>query len=333
MEQTAITVKNLKRTFVSYKREEGIGAAIKSLFKRDKVIKEAVKGVSFTINRGELVGFVGQNGAGKSTTIKMLTGVLHPSSGDIDVIGYTPWKERRAYVQHIGVVFGQKSQLWIDLPPQDAYALAKGIYKIPDKEYQERLAEMVKLLDIEEVIKRPVRKLSLGERMKCEFVMALLHNPKVLFLDEPTIGVDALAKEDIRTFLAKINKQYGTTIILTTHDMDDIEELCERIVIIDEGKLLYDGDLRKVKNQYVKWTTVDFEFKNIIKRSDFDKVLAEGVVQSNKGKYRSIRFDRKKHNVPQIINKLMKSCEIIDLAVHEPRLEHVIKEIYAERKT
>jgi len=327
-----ITVKRLSKTYRSHKRKEGFKAALKSLFHREYVYSHAVKNVSMTIKKGELVGFVGQNGAGKSTTIKMLTGVLYPSKGDVNILGYTPWNERRKYVKNIGVVFGQKSQLWWDLPPADSFALSKEIYEIPDAEYQERLSTMVEILGLKEVMYRPTRDLSLGERMKCEFVMALLHNPKILFLDEPTIGVDALAKEDLREFLKKINKQYQTTIILTTHDMDDIEELCNRVVIIDQGQLIYDGDLKKVKAKYITSKTVDIEFSEVKNEKKFYALLEKTIVQVNKTHFVSLRVPSTTVHVPHFIKELMNCVDVVDLAIHEDRLEHVIKEIYREKK-
>lgn len=331
-EDKAIVVRGLSKAYKTYKRSQGLLAAAKSLLRRVPVLTCAVEDVSFEIAEGEIVGFVGQNGAGKSTTIKMLSGIIHPSGGEARVLGYVPWKERTEYVRHIGVVFGQKTQLWLDLPAIDAFYLNKGIYAIPDAEFQHRLSLLLSLLGIEEVVQRPTRNLSLGERMKCEFAMALLHNPRILFLDEPTIGVDALAKEDIREFLLRINRELKTTILLTTHDMDDIEELCRRVIIIDEGKLLYDGDLRSVKERYVKWRTVDVEFKRVTDKETFEKVLAKGRLQADRKWFKSVRFDRTEVDVPLMVRRLMESCEVVDLSVHEPRLEHVIKEIYKERK-
>lgn len=325
-----IKVKNLNKTYKTFKRKEGLFQAVKSLFNRQKVITHAVQNVNFTIEKGEIVGFVGQNGAGKSTTIKMMTGVLYPSSGDVKILGFTPWTQRKKYAQHIGVVFGQKTQLWWDLPALDSFHLARGIYKIPEKEFESRLNHMIKLLRISKIVEKPVRNLSLGERMKCEFIMALLHNPQILYLDEPTIGVDALAKADIRDFLRDIQRKYMTTIILTTHDMDDIEELCKRVIIIDQGKILYDGNLTTLKNKYIKWKTVDIEFKKITNRIKFDEIVNKGEIVVSRSNYRSLRFDKRKYDVPKLIEELMKTLEIIDLTLHEPRLEAVIKEIYGK---
>jgi len=327
----AIIVKNLTKTYKTHKRESGFKAAVKSLFHREYITTAAVDNVSFTIAQGEIVGFIGQNGAGKSTTIKMLTGILYPASGSVQCVGFEPWSQRKEYARHLGAVFGQKSQLWTDLPAIDAFVLNKGLYSIPEKEFQERLAELVKLLRIEEVIKRPVRDLSLGERMKCELVTALLHNPKVLFLDEPTIGVDALAKDDIRRFLKELNRKYKTTIILTTHDMDDIEALAERVMIIDKGKLIYDGDIDTVKKKYVKTKTVEIEFSAIKDKRRFETALKKGTVKERGPNYVLAVFNTKKVSVPDTIATLMKASDVIDLSIKDPDMDDVVKEIYKGR--
>jgi ABC-2 type transport system ATP-binding protein len=326
-----IEVQGLTRTFKTYKRKQGFKAVFKSIFKREKVIVNAVDNISFTINKGEMVGFVGPNGAGKSTTIKAMTGILYPTSGIVHVLDYIPWAQRKKYVKNIGVVFGQKTQLWLDLPPLDAFYLNKRLYSIPDTEFKERLDTMVKILNVQEIMQRPTRNLSLGERMKCEFIMALLHNPPVLFLDEPTIGVDAIAKDEIREFLKFVNAKYKTTFILTTHDMDDIEELCNRIIIIDHGKIIYDGSINKVKQRYIKWRTVDIEFGKITDRRKFNSLIKKGELQVDKEHYKSIKFEKRKVNIPETLQKLMNCCEVIDISVHEPRLDHVIKEIYTDK--
>ncbi len=321
-----ITVKNLTRSYKSHKRGQGFSAAIKSIFKRETVISDAVKGINFSIDEGELVGFVGPNGAGKSTTIKMLTGILYPTSGEVKVLEFNPWDDRKNYVCNIGVVLGQKSQLWWDLPPIDSFYLMKGIYAIPENDFKERLDAMVSMLGISEIMKRPSRDLSLGERMKCEFVMALLHNPKVLFLDEPTIGVDAIAKEEIRDFLKEINAKYKTTIILTTHDMDDIEEVCKRIIIIDKGSLIYDGSLEKVKSKYIKTKTVEIDFTTVKNKKKFDALLKKCEIISKRKQFISVKLLAK--DTPKFVQEFMIACDVVDLLVHEPALEEVIKEIY-----
>lgn len=247
-----IEVIDLKKTFHVTKRKSGAGHAIKSFFKKETKSVEALAGISFTIPDGEIVGYIGPNGAGKSTTIKILSGILTPDSGICMVDGYVPWRERKAYVQQIGVVFGQRSQLWWDIPVIDSFHLLKEIYKVKEVVFRETLDELIELLDLQEIVTVPTRQLSLGQRMRCEIAAALLHRPKILFLDEPTIGLDAVSKLAVRSFIKKINRDFKTTVILTTHDMQDIEHLAQRILMIGKGKLLFDGDLsafRSLKRQ------------------------------------------------------------------------------------
>lgn len=247
-----IEVIDLKKTFHVTKRKSGTGHAIKSFFKKETKSVEALTGISFTIPDGEIVGYIGPNGAGKSTTIKILSGILTPDSGVCQVDGYVPWRDRKAYVQQIGVVFGQRSQLWWDIPVIDSFHLLKEIYKVKEEVFSETLDELIELLDLQEIVTVPTRQLSLGQRMRCEIAAALLHRPKILFLDEPTIGLDAVSKLAVRSFIKKINRDFKTTVILTTHDMQDIEHLAQRILMIGKGKLLFDGDLsafRSLKRQ------------------------------------------------------------------------------------
>ncbi len=241
--KTIIEVTNLTKTYDTYKRGSGFKETIKSFFKREHITVNAVDNISFSIEEGEIIGLLGPNGAGKSTTIKMLTGALFPTSGNIDVMGYSPSKNRLSYVHQMGAVFGQKSQLIWDIPPLDSFHMNKAIYNIKEGDFKERLDQLVELFDIEEVIHKPTRVLSLGERMKCEFVMAMLHKPKVVFLDEPTIGLDVIAKQKIRDFIQKMNKE-GTTFILTTHDLEDVEQLAQKVIIINHGKKVFDGSIK-----------------------------------------------------------------------------------------
>lgn len=234
--ENIITVKDLQKTFKVHQRDKsGLLSSFMSLFAPHTIYIDAVKDINLTVKRGEIRGLIGPNGAGKSTTIKILSGILYPTSGMVDVLGYTPWTQREELVKRIGVVLGQKSQLWWDLPPIDAFALNKKMYEIPDQLYKENLEYFTKVLRVEEVIKKPVRQLSLGERMKCEFVAAMLHHPPLVFLDEPTIGLDMISKEAIRTFIKEVNKTKGVTFIVTTHDMGDIEDLCQNVSIINKG--------------------------------------------------------------------------------------------------
>ena len=326
-----IEVNDLRKKYTTYSRGVGILAAIKSIFWRKKIISEAVKGVSFSIKQGEMVGFVGQNGAGKSTTLKMLSGILYPTSGNANVQGFIPWNERTTYTKHIGCVFGQKSQLWWDLPPSDSFQLCKSLYDIPTDEFDLRLDKMVKLLHVERIMTRPTRDLSLGERMKCEIIMALLHKPSVLFLDEPTIGIDSLAKEDLHSFLASVNKQEKTTMIITTHDMSDIEALCKRIIIIDDGSIIYDGSVENVKKRFVKWKTIRVEYSTILNARLLKSSLAKGKIQQKTRDFFSLEIRKDSTNVPELIKKIMNAVEVIDLSVQEPKLDYVIKEIYRKK--
>ena len=251
-----IKVDNITKTFKVAKRNSGLKAALKSFFIREYKYVNAVKNVSFEIKKGEIVGYIGPNGAGKSTTIKMLSGILLPTSGSIKINNLDPIKDRKKYVSKIGVVFGQRSQLAFDIPAEDTFDLLRDIYKIDNNEYQKTKKYLVELLGIEEIIKKPVRTLSLGERMRCEIASSLLHKPEILFLDEPTIGLDAISKKIVRDFIKKINKENKVTVILTTHDMNDIEALAKRIILIGNGEILYDGNIKTLKVKYGSYKNI-----------------------------------------------------------------------------
>ena len=320
-----ITVKNLKKEFKTYEKGQGILESIKSLFKRKYKITKAVDGISFSIKKGEIVGFIGPNGAGKSTTIKALTGILTPTSGEAEVLGYIPWKHREKYVKHIEAIFGQKSQLWWDLPAIDTFYLLKEIYEIPKQDFEKRLNYFVKIFKIKDIYKRPVRNLSLGERMKCEFIASMLHNPKIVFLDEPTIGLDVIAKETIRRTIKRINRDYKTTFILTTHDMGDIEELCKRIIIIDHGKIIYDGPIRKIKQKFIKQKIVEIDFHEKFK----DLTLPQGCTIKSKNNFKAvIEVDLEKSSVSELISYLLNNFNVKDLRIKEQKIEEIIKNIY-----
>ena len=245
----------------------------------------ALKHADLEVKKGEVIGLIGPNGAGKSTLIKIMTGVLFPTSGDAKILGYVPWDDRVKYVQNIGVIFGQKSQLWWDIPAMDTFELHKDLYGVPEKEFRQRVNYMIGMLDLEELVKKPVRQLSLGERMKCELVLCLLHNPKLVFLDEPTIGLDIISKDKIRYFVKEFNRKYGTTFLITTHDMSDIESLCKRVVIMNHGQIIYDGLLEEIRKRFANKKLIDCKFSDIIKEgfklkgceitksSDFQMVL------------------------------------------------------------
>ncbi|MCL2059671.1 MAG: ATP-binding cassette domain-containing protein, partial [Oscillospiraceae bacterium] len=255
-----ITLQNINKTFRVAKRQAGFGRAVKALFSREYEHIHALNEVSFTIGDGEMVGYIGPNGAGKSTTIKIMCGILTPDSGMCDIDGRTPWRERIAHVREIGVVFGQRSQLWWDVPVIDSFELIRDIYRVAPKQFKYNLDELTELLDLSEILKTPARSLSLGQRMRCEIAASLLHNPKTLFLDEPTIGLDAVSKIAVRQFIKKLNAERGTTVILTTHDMQDIEALTERILLIGKGKILLDGSLGELKKRSSERKTLIVEY-------------------------------------------------------------------------
>ena len=245
-----ISFQDISMTYKIAKRQKGLRAALKSLVKRDYTYIEALKDVSFSIGEGEIIGYIGPNGAGKSTTIKILSGILVPTSGKCSVFGKTPWDNRIEHVKSIGVVFGQRSQLMWDIPVIDSFELLKDIYRVSDTEYKKNLDELVEIFNLDEFIGTPVRQLSLGQRMRCEIVASLLHNPKVLFLDEPTIGLDAVSKVAVRNFVKRVNKENGVTVVLTTHDMGDIDALTDRVMLIGKGQILYDGSFAQMKSKY-----------------------------------------------------------------------------------
>ena len=261
MEKNIIQVQNISKQFKISKRDAGLKNSIKSFLKRNYQTIDALNDINFSIKEGEIVGYIGPNGAGKSTTIKIMCGILVPTTGECEIDGFIPWKDRRKYVKNIGVVFGQRSQLWWDVPPIDSFELLKDIYNITQKDYEQKLSQLTESLDLKDIINIPTRQLSLGQRMRCEIAAALLHNPKILFLDEPTIGLDAVSKLSLRKCIKQINETTNLTIILTTHDMQDIEALTNRIILIRKGKILYDGSLETVKNKYKDKMKINVKFK------------------------------------------------------------------------
>ncbi len=322
----AITVRNLEKEYKTHKRKPGLVNAFKSLFRRDYVVKRALKGISFEVGQGEILGLIGPNGAGKSTTIKALSGVIYPTSGVVDVLGYVPWKERIKYVANIGVVLGQKPQLYWDIPAIDTFYLHKELYGIPDREFRERLAHMTRLLEIEDIQKTPVRDLSLGERMKCKIVAALLHAPKLVFLDEPTIGLDVVAKDRLRDFIIDTNRRYRTTFIITTHDMLDIERLCKRVVIINHGDVVYDGLLSQIQKDFMTKKVIDVKFEQFSGRF---KLPGCKVLRSNKYELK-IEVDLKKQKVRNVVDHLVSKYHFVDLVVSDMPIEEIIQKIFKE---
>jgi ABC-2 type transport system ATP-binding protein len=319
MSKPVIHVDQLTKTFKVPKKDEGFGASVKFLFHRTYKTVTAVDHVSFDINEGEIIGFLGPNGAGKTTTLKMLTGILYPTSGTVDVLGYTPTDRKVAFQKQISLVMGQKNQLWWDLPPTDGFRMNKEIYRIPDAQYRKTLDELVDLLDIGKLLTTPVRKLSLGERMKCELIASLLHRPKVLFLDEPTIGLDVATQKRVREFLTSINRNFGTTIILTSHYMEDVEAVCKRIILINHGHNVYDGTLDGLIQKYATEKYLQADFSEKIPRSSLSKI---GRVVEYDGWKATIAVPRDGH--AQKAAKLLTSFPVDNLDIMEIKLEDIM---------
>lgn len=320
-----IEVKNLSKSYEYYKKQPGLWNSVKSLFHREKLFAEAVKNISFNIEEGELVGFLGPNGAGKTTTLKMLSGILHPSAGETKVLGHIPYKREAVYQKQFALVMGQKNQLWWDLPAMESFILNKEIYEVSDKDFKENLDELVELLDIKDILDVQVRKLSLGQRMKCELVAALLHKPKVLFLDEPTIGLDVVAQKNIRDFIKKYNTQKKTTIILTSHYMEDISQLCKRVIIIDLGKIIYDGQLSDLIKKYATHKMLAVTFNNSgVKREEIEKYGEISEFDPYKVIFKIPR-DQVKNIASQILSSTL---PVDDILIDETDVDDVIRKIF-----
>lgn len=326
-----IEVRNLNKQFKMNIKYPGFKGAIKSFFSNKYTIKTVVDNISFNISDGEVVGYIGANGAGKSTTIKMMTGILTPTSGEIIVNGIIPYKDRQKNAKDIGVVFGQKTQLWWDLPLSETFTLLKDIYEVEDKEFKERMKFLNEVLELNDFILTPVRALSLGQRMRGDLAAALIHNPKVVYLDEPTIGLDVVVKDNVRKAIKKLNEKFGTTVILTTHDLSDIEELCNRIIIIDKGKMLYDGNLENLKEKYGYMSTVEIQTKRRIqlKEVEFIKNLdKENIDITIKANNLAIKFNKNNTSTTEITKSLMNKLDIVDFSINETKIEDIVKRIY-----
>lgn len=320
-----IELKDINKTFRIARRNAGFKEACRALFKREYERIRALQDVSFTIKDGEMVGYIGPNGAGKSSTIKIMSGILTPDSGSCIINGRTPWKDRKQHVREIGVVFGQRSQLFWDVPVIDSFELLKDVYKIPQIKYQNNLDELVTLLDIQDIIKTPARQLSLGQRMRCEIAASLLHSPKIVFLDEPTIGLDAVSKIAVREFIKTINRNQKTTVILTTHDMQDIEALTERIILIGKGRILLDGALAELKKNRsdVKTITIDY--------------LGEGFSLSDGMEFLEdvnghavVLVDTKTISVSKAISEISRQIDVLDISVQGVSIEKMVVSLYKE---
>ena len=330
-----IEVKNLSKTFKSPIKGSGLKGTIKSLFKSDYNYVKAVDDISFKIDEGEIIGYIGANGAGKSTTIKMMTGILVPTEGEVTVSGLKPYEEREKNAQHIGVVFGQKTQLWWDLPLSETFTILKEIYQVPDHEYQERMAYLNDVLELDTFMKNTVRTLSLGQRMRADLAAAMIHNPRVLYLDEPTIGLDVVVKEKIRVAIKEMNRKYRTTIILTTHDMSDIEELCSRIIIIDKGHVLYDGNIAKIKESFGNKRQLTVDIREQITDAELASTFAKDLGYSEdtlnvklQENQLLLTFNGSVIQVATLMQQVMERFNVLDLSLKEPDIEAIVKTLY-----
>ena len=319
-----IEINNLKKYYKVHKKEQGVKGSIKTLFKREYYDVKAVDDISLNIKEGEIVGFVGPNGAGKTTTLKCLSGLLYPTSGDVSILGFTPFDRKTEFLKQISIVMGQKNQLWWDLPAIETFQLNKEIYEIDNKIYKETLDSLVQMLEVSDLLNVQVRKLSLGQRMKMELIAGLIHRPKVLFLDEPTIGLDVVIQKRLREFIKSYNKEFNATIILTSHNMDDVKEVCERIVIIDTGKLIFDDSFEKLISKYAnhKLITVTLESK-------IDQELAKQYGHIKEFDFLRFTVSVDKQDVISTAKKIMQDFVVTDLDIGEPRIEDIISEIFS----
>ena len=324
---TTIQVQGLTKTFVTKEKQPGLRGSLRALFRPARRETQAVKDVTFTVEEGERVAFIGPNGAGKSTTIKMLVGILYPTSGQALVLGKVPWRERSRLAYDIGAVFGQKSQLWYHLPPADSFDLLARIYELERAAYRQRLASLVELFEIGEYLQVPVRKLSLGERMRCEIAASLLHRPRILFLDEPTIGLDVVVKQRIRDLILELNQQEGVTIFLTSHDAGDVEILCKRAMVINHGEVIYDGRVSTLKRDYIHTKTISLKLGEPWQGFD-----GRGVqVLKHKGYGVKLEVDTAVTPIEEVVGQLLAHYTIVDLNVDNPPMEEIIASIYTRR--
>jgi len=325
---SAISVVNLKKYYRVYQKESGLIGSFKSLFYRQYQDVKAVDDISFSINEGELVGFIGPNGAGKTTTLKVLSGLLYPTSGQVQVLGYMPYQRRPEFQKQFSLVMGQKNQLWWDLPALESFILNKEIYEIPEPQFQQTLTELIKMLDLKEFLKVQVRKLSLGQRMKLELVAALLHSPKVLFLDEPTIGLDVVMQKKIRDFIRIYNQKFKATIILTSHYMNDVKELCQRVIIIDKGRIFFDGKLKEIIRKYANYKTLEIFFSQPVEKKAFS--IIPGALIKTYNPSRAV-FKIKRSKINTVAAKFLTKFPVADLNITESSIEDIIREVFAGR--
>jgi ABC-2 type transport system ATP-binding protein len=327
LEETPLTVieaRQLTKTFVTREKQPGLVGSVRALFRPVQRETEAVKGISFAVDQGERVAFIGPNGAGKSTTIKMMVGILYPTSGEATVLGKVPWRQRQRLAYEIGAVFGQKSQLWYHLPPQDSFDLLARIYEQKPADYRQRLGYLVELFEIGEYLDVPVRKLSLGERMRCEIAASLLHRPAILFLDEPTIGLDVVVKQRIRDLILALNQEEGVTIFLTSHDAGDVEVLCKRAMVINHGEVIFDGRVSTLKRDYIHAKTISLKLEE-----PWHGIETLGVqVLKHKGYGVKLRVDTDATPIDEVVGSLLARYRIADINVDNPAMEEIIARIY-----
>jgi ABC-2 type transport system ATP-binding protein len=319
-----IIVENLNKSFKIPVRQGGFLNSLKSVVRREYRTVQALKEVSFTLQEGELVGYIGPNGAGKSTTVKIMSGILVPDSGRCEILGQIPWKQRIKHVRNIGVVFGQRTQLWWDVPVIESFDLLKDIYRIPLPEYQQMKDELTEVLSLESLLDVPVRQLSLGQKMRCELAASLLHRPPVLFLDEPTIGLDAVSKIAVRDFIRRINRDRNVTVILTTHDMDDIEALCSRIMVIGKGTILFDGDINRLRNTVTPERIIKIDFLETPQRLDYSSARLSFSANS----HAEFRFNPLKTTATEIIGMISQDNRIKDFVIENPPIEETVAKMY-----
>lgn len=320
---TIISVSKLKKYYKVHQKEPGLAGSLKSLVSRKYYDVKAVDGVSFEIEEGELIGFIGPNGAGKTTTLKVLSGLLYPTSGAVSVLGFVPWERKPAFQKQFSLVMGQKNQLWWDLPAIESFILNKEIYEVPDDQYKKTLGELVDLLEVKDYLKVQVRKLSLGQRMKLELIAALIHSPKILFLDEPTIGLDVVMQKKMRDFVKEYNKRFNATVILTSHYMDDVKELCKRVVIIDKGKILFDGALEEIIRKFANHKLLTVVFSKNVEASDLKR-----IGQVKEFDFPKVLISVKRSSASLAAAELLQNFPVADINIEEPQIEDIIREVF-----